>query len=120
MTKKIAFIDAIMTGATVAQAAKAAGVTDRTGYTWLHLPEVKDQLRQAQTTTINVAGLRLVALVEGAIDALADVLDRPSAPGQNNKRLAAVSMLEIALKWRQAVDYEERILELERLVKKDG
>lgn len=118
-TKKTRFIDALLTGDTVSQAAGKAGVTERTAYTWHTSQDVRYQLHQAQAQALNLAGLRLVALCDQALTGLQDVMNEPTARGANTKRLACVSVLELALKWRELVDFEERLSEVERRLNDD-
>lgn len=120
-TRQTKFILALLDGNTVAQSADLAGVAERTAFLWLKEDVVKDQLREVQTQAMLLSGARLTAVVVKAIDALEDVIDRPAQTGAGNKRLAAGTVLDLCVKWQQAVNYEDRILELERLVKKkDG
>lgn len=118
-TRQTKFILSLLEGNTVAQSADLAGVAERTAFLWLKEDVVKDQLREVQTQAMLLAGARLTAVVVKAIDALEDVIDRPAQTGAGNKRLAAGAVLDLCVKWQQAVNYEDRILELERLVK-DG
>ena len=65
---------------------------------------------------MELAGLRMVAMVDRALDALEIVLDNPGMAGSNVKRLAARDILTAAQRWISLVQLDERVTELERLV----
>lgn len=115
-TKKAQVVTYLLTGNTVLQAAQLAGVTERTVYLWLNEPVFVEELRRQERQVLNACSWTLVSLSKQALDALKDVLERPSQAGASNKRLAAAQVLELVLKWRDAVDFETRLERLERQV----
>lgn len=115
-TKKAQVVTYLLTGNTVLQAAQLAGVTERTVYLWLNEPVFVEELRRQERQVLNACSWNLVSLSKQALDALKDVLERPSQAGASNKRLAAAQVLELVLKWRDAVDFETRLERLERQV----
>ena len=94
------------------QAAKRAGVGERTLQTWLAEDTLfRGALAGAQTAAIERASMRLVALTDAAIDALADALD-PMTPHKYALRSAAL-VLDHVMKWRELNDHEQRLAALE-------
>ena len=109
-------IIALLTGSTISGAAQRAGVTERTMYRWLAQPEFMDALHQEERQVLDGVGWRLVSMSRLALDALNSVLVDPAQPGAANKRQAAVAVLELLMKWRSMLDFEDRLKYLERLV----
>ena len=75
-----------------------------------------EELRRQEKQVVEGVSWRLISRARLALDALRDCVEHPEGRGQNVKRLAAVSILELVLKWREQVDFEERLSRLERQV----
>ena len=104
-------------GWTVGQVAKEIGVSERQVFRWKTNPEFDQAVRSLQADTLARTKGRLLALVDKAVDALSDLLDRPGQDAGWLRRLVAVSVLEQLSRVTQTVDFETRLLELEREVK---
>lgn len=113
-TKAVA---ALLTGATIEDAALTAGVSKRSLYTWLKDTEFSEALKKAEASALDEVGRRLVGLANTAIDTLSNVMKEPHIPGQNVKRLAARDILDLCLKWVEIREFEQRISILEEKVK---
>jgi len=114
--KKNLVVVHLLSGSTIEQAARQSGVSDRQVHRWLKEGAFQNALRSQERQVIDACSWRLVSMTKKALDALEDVLREPSSRGANVKRLAAVSVLELTLKWRELVDFEERLSRLERQV----
>lgn len=109
----------LLAGEPVSSVAQLVGVTPKTVYRWLETPEFVAALHSQEKQVLDACSFRLVGLAHQAIDALQAVLEHPGFQGSNTKRLAAVAVLELVLKWRELVSFEERLSNLERQVQ-DG
>lgn len=102
----------LLSGDSMVSAALKAGVTVRTVFRWLKEPGFTIELRRREGEVLQSVSRRLVSLTNKSLDTLEGVLDDTTAsPG--NRRLAAVAILEMVLKWRENIDFEERISQLE-------
>lgn len=117
--KQTRAIDALITQPTIDQAAERVGVTRKTIYRWLQIPDFKAELSAAEGAAIDKAGRRLIAMADKAISALDDVLDNPSQEGAGNKRLAAAAIIDIFMRLRELRNIETRLAELEAVVFKN-
>jgi hypothetical protein len=112
--KQYVVIQALLEGLSVPEAAAVADVSTRQVYRWLSdSPGFSERLADEQEQALYRAGVRLAGLIDAALSALADVLASPEARGANVKRLAAVSVIELLLRWRDAQEFEERLSALE-------
>lgn len=116
--KKTEVITSLLTGNTIAFTAKAVGCEERTIYRWLKDESFIRELHQAEKQVLEGVGWKLVSMSKKASDAIEDVIEHPSEPGANVKRLAGVAVLELLIKWRDTMDFEERLTKLERQVLK--
>jgi hypothetical protein len=108
----------LLNGEPVNRAAKLARVSERQVYRWLKLdPEFKSTIRQAQGVMLDGVGLQLVTLASDAVEVLARLLSNPpsrsDAPGAGVQLRAAVAVLDACLRWREVVDFEDRLSALE-------
>lgn len=114
--KRAQLVEHLLSGETVVSAARLAGVAERTARRWVSEPDFRAQVRQAEGQALDTVSRRLVSMSGQALDALESVLNVPEGRNQNVRRLAAVAVLELLLKWREVVDFEERLAQLERTV----
>lgn len=113
-SKQHVVIQALLEGLSVPEAAAVADVSPRQVYRWLSdSPGFSERLADEQEQALYRAGVRLAGLIDAALSALADVLDRPEVRGANIKRLAAVSVIELLLKWREQTELAARLAALE-------
>jgi hypothetical protein len=107
-----ALLLALACGATVENAARQAGLSERTVYKRLAEPGFRGRLQQLRTDMIQrTAG----ALTAAATESVRTLLDLQKSPSPASVRLgAARSVLEIGIKLREAADLDERLHEMER------
>ena len=111
--KKQRAIEILLTGESIRKAAAITGATERTLYRWLNDPEFKRELDGRQAAIIEEVQAGLIMLASKAVIALGEVLERPEQRSANVKRLAAVSILDQLLHFREYVSFEARLLRLE-------
>ena len=104
-------LNALAAGATLAQAAAKAGVSERTVYRRLADPAFRQQLRALQAEMAQRAADLLLASTLQATKTLLDLL-APSTPA-SVRRAAARDIIELGLDLRQAVELEDRLNALE-------
>jgi hypothetical protein len=107
-----ALLLALAVGATVENAARQCGLSERTVYRRLGEPEFRQRLQQLRTDMIQrTAG----ALTAAATEAVRTLLELQKTGAPPAARLgAARSILEIGIKLREAADLEERLSALEQ------
>jgi len=105
-------IEALLSGATRAAAANAAGIHDRTLYKWLQDETFTAELRKAETQAITNAQGALIGRIEENLQILDEIKRNKAAT--DNARIRAVQLqLETFLSWRAALITEERITAIE-------
>lgn len=107
---------ALLTANTKKDAAKAAGVSERTVYNYLERPECKAEYEAAQQDLITAAAGQIRRSFEPAITALRNITEDP-ATGKTARVQAARALLEYGLRLAEYTDLEERIAALERNIK---
>jgi transposase-like protein len=109
--KRAAAVQALITHATLKDAAEAAGISETTLARWRRDPEFRAELAQAQGDA--VAGMvgQLVALADHAVTAIHDGLDAEQ-PIHVRLRAADIYLGKLLL-LRQMVDFEQRLQALE-------
>jgi hypothetical protein len=107
-----ALLLALACGATVENAARQCGLSERTAYRRLAAPTFRQQLQALRADLVQRTAGALTAAATEAVRTLLE-LQKPSAPPA--VRLgAARSILEMGLKLREAADLEERLTALEQ------
>jgi hypothetical protein len=110
----IALIAALAGGATVAEAAKTAGVSERTAFRRLQDPAFQERLREAREGTIRRAVAMLAEMGTEAAATLRALLE-PTVPP--TVRLgAARAALELGARLRESEELARRVAELEAMV----
>ena len=105
-------ITALLSSRNIQEAAQVAKVGTRTLFRWLkNDTDFRAALLEAENRTIDEATRRLLAGQEQALDTLESIMTK--ADKQSDKRLAAIAWLEIALRWCELRDFEQRLLKLE-------
>jgi len=105
-----ALVAALAAGRTVQEAARTAGVSERTVYRRLEDPTFTCQVDAARDAMVSQAVARLSAATTAAVDALRGLLDSPL----DFARLAAArSILELTLKFREHDELTARVTALE-------
>ena len=104
-------VAALLTGATPAEAARRAGVSERTVRRRLRNPEFRARLTAEGDDIIAAAARGLADASRGAVCPLQDLLGE----GPPAIRLgAAKSILELAPRWRNEREVDERLAAIER------
>jgi len=107
-------IGCLLTCRTAGDAAKKAGVSEKTIFTWMKLDTFRAALNDASRETIDNASRRLMQGQGEALDALSALIKK----GRNEsvRRAAAVDWLNITLKYKDLNDIEERLTALEAAI----
>lgn len=100
----------LMTSATIANAATAAGVSRSTMQRWLATDEFRTALQARQSEVLAHSTRRLAALTEQAVSVLADGMESTAAPENVN---AANSVFKNLILMRDSTDFESRLNALE-------
>ena len=111
--RQLRAINALLTHPTVAAAAGVLGVAPSTIYRWLGENAFRAALAQAEGEAVAAAGRRLAALAETALDELARAMVDPMTPAPTRVRAAEV-VLNNLLRYREIVQFEIRLTDLER------
>lgn len=107
-------IAALVSGATVDEAAKSAGISPRTVHRRLCSPEFKAALDDANFEVIRHAVSRLSGASLRAVDTLEDLLEADS----ENVRLQAVrTIFQLPINFRETIDHEDRLRQIEIKIK---
>lgn len=114
-TRQRLFVSALFEYPTIAQAATAAGISERTARNYLHNTEVLEAIRETEAAALAATQRRLVKLSQDAVGVLDNALNDVTA-GQNTRLRAADLILQRLLQIREAVGIEERLAELETLL----
>jgi len=110
-TKQQKAIAALLSERTARDAAKTAGVGERTLYKWLGEPGFRGALRSAEADILDDVTRRLTAGQRLALDTLEKLIQ--SARHESTKLTACVSWLNMYLKFRDMKDIEDRLTALE-------
>lgn len=102
---------ALVESSSVAAAAVASGVSRQTLYRWMREPEFATMLRQASGERVEQASRELTAMMSKAVEVLHALLESGS---EHQRRLAADSIITNAIRLRELVELESRIVELEK------
>ena len=112
-------IDALLASPSVAAAARACGLSERTVWRYLADPEFKAELRRRQDQAIAATSAALAGLSGRAVEALRDLL-ADSECSQSVKARVALGVLSARREATELDDLSERVAELERRLSSDG
>src|SRR5438132_7579238 len=104
-------VSALAKGATVAQAAAQAGVSERTVYRRLGEQAFRDQIEALQNEMLQRAVAMLTAAAQEGIRSLVDLQNESTPPAV--RRSAARDILEMGIRLREAAELEKRVIALE-------
>lgn len=99
-------------------AARAAGVSERTGYRWIALPAVQAALADLEGAALSEVTRGLLRLASQAIGTLEEAMNEPDARLSARIRAADVVLARL-LSLRALATLEERITQLERSMADD-
>jgi len=103
----------LLEGKSIREAAAASNISERQIYRWLGDPEYKGEIASRQAAIIESVNYALISMANRAVNSLGEVLDHPEQRAANVKRLAACSILDQLLHFREYVSFESRIARLE-------
>ena len=114
--KQAAYVQALAEGKSLAQAAEAAGITERTGRHWRASPLVQRALQEARGQALKDVTTRAVSRMAPALDVLTMVMaDKGMPPGVRVS--AARTILESALRFIETDDILTRLEQVEERLK---
>jgi hypothetical protein len=115
--KQQALLALMLTGKSVEQAAREGNVAERTAYRWVKEPAFKEALIAGQKQVFETALRALLLKVQKAINTLDRCMDDGLTNPTSVQVRAAQITLEQALTVHKNAELEERIAELEKLVR---
>jgi len=108
-------ITALLSERTARDAAKKAGVNEKTLYTWLNSdPAFRSALREAESGLLETVTRRLGVGQSLALDTLESLIQK--AKHESTKLTACVSWLNMFVKYRDMKDIDERLTALEAAI----
>jgi hypothetical protein len=107
-----ALLLALACGATVENAARKAGISERTAYRRLDNAAFVQQLQQLRADMVQRTAGMLTGAGLGAVKTLVD-LQQDGAVSPTVRRRAARDVLELAIRYRETADLEGRVATLE-------
>ena len=107
-----ALLLALACGATVENAARKAGISERTAYRWLDKAAFVQQLQRLRVEMVQRTAGMLTGACPGAVKTLVD-LQQDGTVSATVRRLAARDVLEFAITYREKTDLEGRVATLE-------
>jgi hypothetical protein len=113
-TKQQKAITALLSERTIGEAAKRAGVGERTLYTWLADPVFRSALKSAEKNVLDDVTRRLTTGQRLALDTLEKLIQ--SARHESTKLTACVQWLNLFVKYRDMQDIDERLTALEAAI----
>jgi len=113
-TKQQKAVAALLSERTAREAAKRAGVGERTLYNWLADPAFRAALKSAEAGLLDTVTRRLSAGQALALDTLEKLIQ--SARHESTKLTACVQWLTMYLKFKDLKDIDERLTALEAAI----
>jgi len=107
-------ITALLSERTGRDAAKKAGVSEKTLYGWLADKDFRAALRSAEAEVLDTVTRRLGVGQALALDTLESLIQR--AKHESTKLTACVSWLNMFIKYRDMQDIDERLTALEAAI----
>jgi hypothetical protein len=107
-----ALLQALACGATVENAARKAGVSERTAYRRLDDQAFQHQLDGLKAEMVQRSARMLTGAGMGAVKTLVDLQNDASVPAGVRRR-SARDVLEMGLKYREAAELEQRLAAVE-------
>lgn len=112
--KQSKLIDALLQSCNVKQACKTAKVSRKSYYRWMDDKRFTDALESAKKALLERESIALMAGMESCRTVLYKLA--VSAESENQQRMSALALYEMALKVRESIEIESRIEEIERFI----
>ncbi len=112
-TKQARAVQALLSAASVVEAARVAHVGERTLFRWLTEPIFRAALSEAEGALLDSATRRLLGLQDTAIETFENILKDEEA-SQAIRLRAATAVLDYLLKLRELRNVEQRLTALEQ------
>jgi hypothetical protein len=109
------FVTALLSHASVEDAARAAGISARTGWRWLRCEAVLVQLHETRRNAMSRAMVLLQEAATGAVQSLAEILK--TGESEAARVAAARCVLEMGLRAAEFDDVQSRLAKLEAIAK---
>jgi hypothetical protein len=106
-----ALLTALAAGATIQEAAGRAGLSERTAYRRMAEGAFAEKLKRFRADMLQRALGRLADTSTKAVETLSELL---LAKSETVRLGAARSILELATRFRESVEFDQRLAELER------
>lgn len=113
-TKQIKAIAALLSERTARDAARKTGVSEKTLYVWMGDPVFRAALKTAESDLLDTVTRRLTSGQALALDTLEKLIQ--SARHESTKLTAALSWLNMFIKYRDMKDIDERLTALEAAI----
>jgi len=110
--KQRRFVTAMLSARTVADAARQAGIAERTAYLYLSDPHIQAALDHALDETLSHTAHQATAAMDRALAALCAILDDP-ASSPVARIAAARAILQVGPRLHESVTLTKRIASLE-------
>ncbi len=110
--KKQRVLSALLSNPNQRQAAKAAGVSERTVYEFLHDPDFSKEYRQARDAAFEQASRSAERAMNPALDVLLEICQNDKAPFMARVS-AAVNLVKIGREMKETGDILQRLEALE-------
>lgn len=108
-------INKLLTGTTIANAARGAEVGRSTIHAWLNEPAFLAELRRREGLLVDVSVRRLLMLQDDALNVVASIMQDTEASASTRLRAATV-ILDSLLRLRELRNLEERLAALEAVI----
>jgi phage terminase small subunit len=110
--KQRRFLAAMLTARTVADAARLAGIAERTAYLYLSTPEIRAALDNTLDEALSHTAQQAAVAMDRAIAALCVILEDPASPVV--ARIAAArTILQIGPRFHESVTLTRRVTTIE-------
>ncbi|HTU18559.1 MAG TPA: hypothetical protein VMG10_10905 [Gemmataceae bacterium] len=108
-----ALLAALAIGATVENAARKAGISERTAYRRLADPDFQARVDQLRRENLARTAGMLSGAALGSVKTLVDLAQDVSVPA-SVRRGAARDVLDMAVKYRESAEMEQRVAAIEK------
>lgn len=110
------FITALLSAPSIIEATRIAGIGEKTGRRWLQLPHVQAAYQAAQREVFDSSLTTLKLAVHDAVSTLSKLMKDEETPATSRIRAAQI-ILEQSIELHKMSELEQKIAELEQLVK---